>query len=372
MPKFSEIYAKCLSHHISNLRVCVLAATMTKSVNDVSSKLNECILEPGTISELSKTCVDAISDKLAEGDRCSGDCVKEISQKIDTMFSDRQAISQRDQQTWSAIAKHNSPMQGNDFNLNTAPQQPQKTSSQSCNPETTVVVNNVKSFGLIKHSSVIKQHFNQQFKQMKIKSCFSTSKGSLFIELTSETDANKVIRDWKGTYFSIDANSPTVATLLVDKGAQGIMKSVPLDLSNEDIDAHLQEKFPGSKARRFENRNGKLFTVLITFANRDQLLQAINDDVAVGYMYFDVTKFIPKKSLTRCYNCLRFDHVAKWCKHREKTCKHCAGDHLSDVCPDPSKLSCINCQGTHSSVDSTCPKYVQKIDAINKLNSNVQ
>ena len=101
---------------------------------------------------------------------------------------------------------------------------------QRCNEKKTVVIENVEAYSLIKHSSVIKSEFNKLFKRMKINSCFATAKGSVFVELTTEDDAKQVVRDWKSSNFKVlNSAKDTMATLLLDKGAQGIIKDVDVE-----------------------------------------------------------------------------------------------------------------------------------------------
>lgn len=44
----------------------------------------------------------------------------------------------------------------------------------------------------------------------------------------------------------------------------------------------------------------------------------------------------------RCYNCLRFGHIAKNCKNTEVTCGKCAENHKTEACTSLEK-KCINC-----------------------------
>lgn len=239
--------------------------------------------------------------------------------------------------------------------------------NDKCDKSKTVVIDNIQNYSLIKHSSVIKENFNKHFKNMKIKTCFSTAKGSVFVELSNEKDAAEVITKWKNEFFSTSEGEPTYVTLLENKAAQGIIRSVPMDMTNDDLTDNLQSEYPGAKARRMKNQKGVLYSVILTFKDITQLQKAMVNDYRIRGMIFDVAIFVPRKTIVRCYNCLRFDHPSKWCK-RDKTCHLCAGNHEANDCKDPEKLKCINCNGPHRSMSKDCPKYAEKMAIIKKIN----
>ena len=247
---------------------------------------------------------------------------------------------------------------------------PGVTNSKKCDKIKTVVIDNIKDFSLIKHSSVIKSRFNQYYQGMKIKNCFSTSRGNVFIELTTEEDARKVVAQWNEDYFSTVGGPKTRVTLLDNKSCQGIIRSVPLDYSNEDMTNKLQMDYPGVVAKRLVSRDkGPLYSIHLMFKDKGQLEKAVSADICLDGMIFEVGHFVKKKTVMRCFKCLRFDHPSKWCKENI-TCHYCAGNHLASECTSTDQLKCVNCSGPHKSMDKECEKFKSKMNIINELNQH--
>ena len=69
-------------------------------------------------------------------------------------------------------------------------------------------------------------------------------------------------------------------------------------------------------------------------------------------------------SITQCYKCQGFNHVAKDCKKDQK-CVRCAGPHKSTDCPDKNKetliVKCSNCNGNHVAASKECSKFKEQI-----------
>lgn len=61
----------------------------------------------------------------------------------------------------------------------------------------------------------------------------------------------------------------------------------------------------------------------------------------------------------RCWNCLKFSHTKNFCSD-PKLCSNCGLDfHITEdfeECDAPK--SCVNCNGSHSSLDRRCPVYL--------------
>ena len=371
-------------NQLDNIDIKALSSKFSLTVNEIHSKLNQDVLKPSTIETLANKLIESRVNNIEEP-ACSGECVAAIQTKMEEInsvtsnsFESNGQPEPSSEQNWTrAVTSRRQHIAGGNLTSSpnrttpaqqVAPQHPPVPRHDLCNKVTTVVIDNVKSRDLIKHGSVIKQNFNKLHPSMKIKSCFCTSKGSVFIELMTETDANSVVTAWKGTNFGGNDASATSAVLLINKGAQGLIK-VPLDYTDANIDSALSKDYAGAKARRFVNKNKeRLYSVLIAFRDYTQFQDACEKGVEIENSFYDVTKFVQRKSITRCYRCLRFDHPAKWCT-KKQVCKHCTEDHLASQCPDPTKKKCINCNSDqHSSLDLSCPTFTQKKAIIDRLN----
>ena len=77
-------------------------------------------------------------------------------------------------------------------------------------------------------------------------------------------------------------------------------------------------------------------------------------------------------SINQCYKCLRFGHMAKYCKEKEGNCGHCGGtEHKSDTCTAKAKPSCVNCvrrgrrDTCHTAWDKNCPAILEQQRLVN-------
>lgn len=90
------------------------------------------------------------------------------------------------------------------------------------------------------------------------------------------------------------------------------------------------------------------------------------------YLNWNSCKVFNYIKLTRCYNCQRYGHTAKYCKSA-KQCGFCAStDHESTNCQhkqSPEKFNCANClrsehhkkHNNHNAADNNCPIYKSRL-----------
>lgn len=62
------------------------------------------------------------------------------------------------------------------------------------------------------------------------------------------------------------------------------------------------------------------------------------------------------KSITQCYRCQIFGHIAKNC-HKIEVCAICAGGHNTKDCANTEGIKCSNCKGNHKANDKSCEYY---------------
>lgn len=76
-------------------------------------------------------------------------------------------------------------------------------------------------------------------------------------------------------------------------------------------------------------------------------------------------------SVIQCHKCLRFGHMANYCKQEKKNCGNCGDvEHQRDQCTKKDTPSCINCvrrhkrDTNHTARDKSCPSYAEHIRLI--------
>lgn len=124
----------------------------------------------------------------------------------------------------------------------------------------------------------------------------------------------------------------------------GIVKNVPLDLTNDDISDFIKSSVPIERIKRInfwdkETKQAKPGTSLkITFRSAD-----IPQNIVLYYTIKKVEHFIPKVPV--CNKCLRFGHIARSCRSTETKCVNCS--EPTHAASDTScNGSCTHCQKT--------------------------
>jgi hypothetical protein len=78
----------------------------------------------------------------------------------------------------------------------------------------------------------------------------------------------------------------------------------------------------------------------------------------------------PSKEVRQCSRCLKFGHLAKFCRATEDTCAKCAGPHSAISCDVlPSEFKCKNCNQGHSAASRACPSYAKAVAQYQSYNS---
>ena len=107
-------------------------------------------------------------------------------------------------------------------------------------------------------------------------------------------------------------------------GARGVIYSVPLDISTDDLVACLAsqgvkfvKRFCFKRSDSSELKDSR--SVFLKFTTAD-----LPGEVKIGYLFFRVKQYVPKP--LRCFKCNRYGHVAGHC--RGKLCRSiCGGEH---------------------------------------------
>ena len=101
-------------------------------------------------------------------------------------------------------------------------------------------------------------------------------------------------------------------------------------------------------------------TYFLTFLRDD-----LPKKVKVGYEVFPIQEYTPRPQF--CANCLRYGHVAKFCRSKAK-CKKCGSDeHASNACTSES-TKCYNCTLNHPTGSKECSTYIREQEVLKVMN----
>lgn len=148
---------------------------------------------------------------------------------------------------------------------------------------------------------------------------------------------------------------------LANISKSGIIYDVPADYSIQYLKENIRSKLPVMDIFRFSksltNQDGTKTkvaakTIKVTFRG-----QFLPDEVDFFLSKRKVKPFVP--IVTRCYKCLRFGHVQKYCKQAKVNCVNCGESHEGD-CDRPTK--CFHCKSPHHRAsDNECPEYSRNV-----------
>ena len=150
---------------------------------------------------------------------------------------------------------------------------------------------------------------------------------------------------------------PTKAYKVV---AVGVHQSIS---DKEIIEEMAKSKVKVNKVQRLKFRGNPTQKVVIEFDEEQDMKIALFNGIYFGRIRIRCEPFRPAPSITQCYQCQGFNHVAKDCKSKVK-CMRCAGPHKSSECPEKNKDSfnpkCTNCKGDHVAASRECPKFKEQ------------
>lgn len=157
---------------------------------------------------------------------------------------------------------------------------------------------------------------------------------------------------------------------ILDNNKEAFVKQIDLEITEDEIKQVLEEQgYKSEKITRLVNKdNQPLKTIKITFANAYNRDLFVKLGLQIDSMHFvaEPAKFNNKPA--QCFKCLKFGHVAKYCKTGKQVCSQCAGeDHAYVNCPNRNERPvCSNCRGEHSATSTECSKYKELQQKIQK------
>ena len=135
-------------------------------------------------------------------------------------------------------------------------------------------------------------------------------------------------------------------------------------ISDEEIIQELgKSNVKVNKVQRLKFKGNPTQKVVVEFDQEQDMKIALFNGTFFGRIRIRCEPFRPDPSITQCYQCQGFNHVAKDCKSQVK-CMRCAKPHKSSECPgkgkDSLKPKCTNCNGEHVAASRECHKYKEQ------------
>ena len=186
------------------------------------------------------------------------------------------------------------------------------------------------------------------------------------MEFLTVEEADNVLKSWNPDFFGRDS----VARKANDKTNEhsALIGGVRLELDNKKIEQHLDNKFPGEKARRFVKADkAALQTVKLSFPTKLLYDKATSDCIFLDALFYQPVEFVQQSiRIIRCYKCQKFSHISSN-YHSRESCKHCAEEHSVAKCTNKDKpAKCSNCKGNHEADDTNFLTYIKQIRTVHE------
>ncbi|CAL1687612.1 unnamed protein product [Lasius platythorax] len=151
---------------------------------------------------------------------------------------------------------------------------------------------------------------------------------------------------------------------------KGIIRNVPLNMSDEEISREIDSNIVITSVRRLNRRRRHNDPADLPCVNQDTnlvssktILITFKGQTLPSYLYLYMVKhsvmpFVSRTSL--CFSCFRFGHLSSQCKGHAR-CQYCGekSHDNAEACPRrDGPAFCINSKGSHRASSPNCPEYI--------------
>ena len=229
-------------------------------------------------------------------------------------------------------------------------------------PEKCVVIEHISNMENFRRDDQVKAGISKTCGRTIIEwiSRYDPKNPKIMCQLASVEMANEVKRKWDQTHFEgSSVRSPEKKR--VEKPYYGIVKGVPLEVEQSEIQESVEEDFPGASAWRLMKDDKEIRVIKIKFADESSLEKALDQGFFLKstHLGFQVEKAENRPSVIQCFKCHRIGHMKKDCRNEKELCSKCSESKHQGSCNGP--LYCINCRGEHSSKDRNCWVYKERL-----------
>lgn len=220
----------------------------------------------------------------------------------------------------------------------------------------------------ITKSEHIRREFNKHYEGLLMKHGRTTVGGGILMEFEDVETADLVSAGWKDTFFGGNSGLKIPG----EGNKVGIIKHVHNDMTEEEMTAELQEKFPGSTCEFFKRPKTEEFNgiIKVEFADVSMLEKAINEKFFFGRQRFKVEVYKRKIQVVKCHRCQKFGHIARLCNSDKPKCGKCSREnHETRDCKNTTNYKCAHCNQNHITGTAVCPEWKKRMEEIKSRNN---
>jgi hypothetical protein len=220
----------------------------------------------------------------------------------------------------------------------------------------------------------LKQHLND----VKVQDIQLSRAGAFTLYASDVSSFNRLLNDFTSILM---ANGHPGAKIFVPRSIQRIkdtekvafVKRVDLELPEDRIlDALKAVGLDAINVIRLTGKDGKTptRTIKITFSDVQNRNTFVHTGLQVDSMHFIAEAASQNTKPVQCYICMKYGHIAKYCKTKQQLCARCGDNHLIDQCSVASDAAkCCNCKGNHLATSNDCSHYrEQETKMLNMIN----
>ncbi|CAF4663483.1 unnamed protein product [Rotaria socialis] len=149
-----------------------------------------------------------------------------------------------------------------------------------------------------------------------------------------------------------------------DTDKVAFVKRVDLEIPEDRITVALKDVgLDVTDVSRLKNkeRNTPTQTVKVTFNDAKNRNTFVQTGLQVDLMHFVAEAAKHNSKPVQCFMCLRYNHVAKYCKTKQQACARCGDNHQVDKCSGAADTwKCCNCKGSRLATSNECPIYKEQ------------
>ena len=175
----------------------------------------------------------------------------------------------------------------------------------------------------ITNSKHIRSQFNKKHPGVIIQNCRITAGGSFKIELDTEEEAESLKANWSKELFGGNEGIVSPETL----HTSGIIKHVYEDVKESELIDNIKSRYNVSNVELFKRDNKFTGTLKVTFKERKDLVDAINDRINIFQQRYIIEEFKPSPRVIKCNIYQGFGHIAKRCRREKAKCGKCGKEN---------------------------------------------